>query len=198
MYARLSGSKRASRRRAHAQASDVAGANASGRRAALQRATALSSARAAPFADPHQHVERSGRGAAGRGDIFAQSRGIIADRCSNSPEPATVSRASFSARSARQAGRGAGLRQLRQAGRHKPAPTRHRRHRIHQCLVVHPFDRAGRGEQTMREVALRALACAAPRPLCRGRSRPACSASRAPARRHAATLRQGIATFVRP
>jgi len=48
----------------------------------------------------HQHVERGGRGAAGRGDVLAQRGGACSERCSNSPEPATVSRASRVASSA--------------------------------------------------------------------------------------------------
>ena len=48
----------------------------------------------------HQHFERRGGGAAGRGDVLAQaSRTASSERCSNSPEPATVSRASLVASS---------------------------------------------------------------------------------------------------
>ena len=65
----------------------------------------------------------------------------------------------------RQAGRGAGLRQRfgeqKDVGRSRAG---HRRHRVHQRFVVDPLDRAGRREQAVREVALRAVrAAAAPR-----------------------------------
>ncbi len=108
------------------------------------------SAASAVFA--HQHRQGRGGGAAGRGDVLAQRRGSSGERCSNSPEPATVSRASFCRQRRRQAGRHAGLRQ--RLGKQKDVSrsgARHRGHRIHQRFVVDPLHRAGRGQAAGRQ-----------------------------------------------
>ena len=77
------------------------------------------------------------------------------ERCSSSPEPATVSRASRAASSRRQPGGDAGLgHRLRQQEDIGRAGAGHRGDRVHQRLVAHPFDLADGGEQIGGELAL--------------------------------------------
>ncbi len=61
----------------------------------------------------HQHFQRGGGGTAGRGDVLAAvSWPTAPERCSSSPEPESVSRASLFASSAGQAGGDAGAREF--------------------------------------------------------------------------------------
>ena len=124
---------------------------ASSRERSVAAATAFFISGTKPFR-PISTVERRRSRAARRGDIFPQRcRRRASERWSNSPEPATVSRASFSARGRRQAGRNAGFRQRfreqKDIGRSR---ARHRRHRVHQRFVVDPFDRASCRKQADR------------------------------------------------
>ncbi len=77
------------------------------------------------------------------------------DRCSNSPEPDTVARASRAARSARQAGGGAGAREAFGEQEHiGRAGARNGGDRVEQQFIRDPFDRADRAEQPVGERAL--------------------------------------------
>ncbi len=137
----------------------------------------------------HQHVERRRGGAARRGDVLAQRRGDRAERCSSSPEPATVSRASLAASSAGRPAAAPASPALRPAGTHRPgrSPTPRSPHpSAPRRRPIRPrrWRPAAHGRACAAVAVTRALATATvmPRPIAAGvfgmaRTTAACAAS---------------------
>ncbi len=88
----------------------------------------------------HQHGKGRGGGSARRRDVLAQRAGRRSERCSSSPAPSTVARASRSAGPV-AVRRCAGPRQALDEVEHiGGAGARHRRDGVDQVLAFHPLD----------------------------------------------------------